>query len=73
MKRDFNEPGRRRGMWIAILGAFVLVTVLFGNSAHRESSAKSVHAQPAVAEVVETAEPGLAPPLDGAPAIYRKD
>ncbi len=60
-------------MWIAIVGAFVLVTVLFGNSAHQESSAKPIHAQPSVAEVVQTAEPGLAPPVDGAPAIYRKD
>ena len=60
-------------MWIAIVGAFVLVTVLFGNSAHQESSAKSVHAQPSVAEVVQTAEPGPAPHVDGAPAIYKKD
>jgi hypothetical protein len=61
-------------MWIAIFGAFVLVTVLFGKSEHQESSARSARAQPpAVAEAEVTAEPGLLPHFDGAPAIYRKD
>ena len=60
-------------MWIAIFGAFVLVTVLFGKSEHRESAAKSALAQPAVAEAEVTAEPGLLPHFDQAPAIYKKD
>ena len=58
-------------MWIAIFGAFVLVTVLFGKSEHRESAARAAVAQPAVAEV--TAEPGQLPHFDQAPAIYNKD
>ena len=57
-------------MWIAIMGAFVLVTVLFGQSQHRESSDGSIHRQPTVAEV---AEPGLVPRAEGMPATYKKD
>jgi hypothetical protein len=60
-------------MWIAILGAFVLVTVLFGQSPHRESSDGSVHRQPAVTEVAEQAEPGLVPRAEGMPVTYKKD
>jgi hypothetical protein len=73
MKRAFNKPGRRRGMWIAIFGAFVLVTVLFGKSGHQESSSRFARPQPAIAEVAGTAEPGLVPHVDGAPAFYKKD
>ena len=60
-------------MWIAIAGVFVLVTVLFGQSQHRESSDGSTHPKPAVAEVAEPVEPGLVPHADGAPPIYNKD
>jgi hypothetical protein len=55
-------------MWIAIIGVFVLVTVLFGQSQHRESSDGSTHSKPAVAEV---AEPSLVP--YGTTAIYNRD
>ena len=57
-------------MWIAIAGAFVLVTVLFGQSQHRESSDGSTHPKPAVAEV---AEPSSVPYADGPTAIYKGD
>jgi hypothetical protein len=57
-------------MWIAIVGAFVLVTVLFGQSQHRESPDGSTHPKPAVAEV---AEPSLASYADGTTAIYKRD
>jgi hypothetical protein len=57
-------------MWIAIIGVFVLVTVLFGQSQHRESSDGSTHSKPAVAEV---AEPSLVPYADGTTAIYNRD
>jgi hypothetical protein len=57
-------------MWIAIVGVFVLVTVLFGQSPHRDGS---THPKPAVAEVAEPVEPGLVPHADGAPPIYNKD
>jgi hypothetical protein len=60
-------------MWIAIIGAFVLVTVLFGQSQHRESSDGSIHRQPTVAEVAEQAEPGLVPPAEGMPVTYKRD
>jgi len=56
-------------MWIAIAGAFVLVTVLFGHSQQRESSNGSTH-QPTVAELVE---PGLLPHTDGTPTTYKRD
>ena len=57
-------------MWIAIFGAFILVTVLFGHSQHRESSDGSIHSKPAVAEV---AEPSLLSHADGTTAIYKRD
>ena len=60
-------------MWIAILGAFVLVTVLFGKPEHRESSDGSIHRQPAVTEVAEQVEPGLVPRAEGMPVTYKKD
>ena len=59
-------------MWIAIFGAFVLVTVLYGHSQHRESSDGSIHRQPAVAEVADQAEPGLVPRAEGMPVTYKR-
>ena len=55
-------------MWIAIAGAFVLVTVLFGQSQHRESSDGSTHPKPAVAEV---AEPSSVPMLMDRPRFTK--
>jgi hypothetical protein len=52
-------------MWVALLAAFVLVTVTFGKSEHLERSTTPVHPQPAVAEVAEQAAAGLARPIHG--------
>jgi hypothetical protein len=55
-------------VWIAIFGAFILVTALFGHSQER-----SDHRRPAAAEVTDAAEPGVLPHAEGAPVIYRRD
>jgi hypothetical protein len=60
-------------MWIAILGGFVLVTVMFGHSQHRESSDGSSHHQPAVSQVAEQVEPGSVPRAEGMPVTYKRD
>lgn len=60
-------------MWIAIFGAFILVTVLFGHSQHRESADGSLHRQPAVSQVAELVEPGLVPRAEGMPVTSNRD
>jgi hypothetical protein len=60
-------------MWIAIVAAFVLVTVTFGHAPHRESSDGSSHRQPAVSQLAEQVEPGVVPRAEGTPVTYKRD
>jgi hypothetical protein len=53
-------------MWIAIFGAFVLVTVLFGRPLHQERLDASVQNRPIAAAVAGPAEPG------GTPSYFRQ-